>query len=163
MVDLSAVEYRIATDDDVNTLAKMRWDFRLEENPATPVHDQATFVVACAEFLRQGLQNQQWTYWVAVYDGMIVAHIFVQRIAKIPKPNRLSDAFGYVTNVYTRSTFRNQGIGSQLMAQVVQWALAQDLENLLVWPSERSVPYYQRAGFVGSTEAMELSIRPYVL
>ncbi len=163
MVDDITIKYRIATEDDVTALAKMRWDFRLEENPATPKYDQATFVDACSEFLRQGLQNQQWTYWVAEQDGLLVAHIFIQRIAKVPKPNRLADAFGYVTNVYTCPAFRNQGIGSQLMKQVIQWSLVQDLENLVVWPSERSVPYYQRAGFVGNTEAMELSIRPYVL
>lgn len=163
MVDRSTVDYRIATEDDVAVLAKMRWDFRLEENPATPLYDQATFLHACSTFLRQGLATGQWTYWIAVQAEMIVAQIFVQRIAKIPKPNRLEDAFGYVTNVYTRPAFRNLGIGSQLMAQVIQWALAQELENLVVWPSERSVPYYQRAGFVGNTEAMEMSIRPYVL
>jgi GNAT superfamily N-acetyltransferase len=163
MVDLSTVEYRIATEDDVAALAKMRWNFRLEENPDLPVYDLATFLQACTLFLRQGLLNRQWTYWIAVQDDLIVAQIFVQKIAKIPKPNRLEDAFGYVTNVYTRPAFRNLGIGSVLMAQVIRWAQEQDLENLLVWPCERSVPYYQRAGFVGNTEAMELSIRPYVL
>lgn len=30
MVNDTPVEYRVATEDDVTALAKMRWDFRLE-------------------------------------------------------------------------------------------------------------------------------------
>jgi len=41
--------YRMATEADVDELAQMRWDFRLEEAPGATRHDQATlqsFVVS---------------------------------------------------------------------------------------------------------------------
>jgi hypothetical protein len=96
------IEYHMASEADVEQLAVMRWDFRREEAPGTYAIDQTTFIQQCAAFLRQGLASNQWTCWVAVRDGSIITHIFVQRIAKVPKPNRLDDAYGYVTNVYTR-------------------------------------------------------------
>jgi GNAT superfamily N-acetyltransferase len=161
--NIPLIEYRLATQADLEQLAGLRWDFRLEEAPGTPVNDRATFMPACVAFLRQGLSSGTWAYWIALDARLIVAQIFVQRIAKVPKPNRLADAFGYVTNVYTRPAYRNQGIGSQLLAQVIAWAGEQDLENLVVWPSERSIPFYARAGFRGGSEAMELEVRPYVL
>lgn len=111
----------------------------------------------------QGLVQGRWTYWVAADDATIVSHIFIQHIPKVPKPNRLDDALGYVTNVYTRPAYRNRGIGTQLMARVLGWAAEQDLESLIVWPSEASVPFYVRAGFQGSTDMLEYLVRPYVL
>ena len=157
------MDFRIATESDLDVLAQMRWDFRVEESPDTPVHDRQTFLEACTAFLRQGLASQRWIYWVAVCDDVIVSHIFVQRIAKVPKPNRLDDGFGYVTNVYTKPACRGQGIGSELMAHVVEWAQAQDLECLLVGPSDASVHFYERAGFRWNEDLMEYSVRPYIL
>jgi len=157
------MDFRIATESDLDVLAQMRWDFRLEESPGAPVHDWQTFLEACTAFLRQGLASQRWVYWVAVYEGTIVSQIFVQRIDKVPKPNRLDDGFGYVTNVYTRPAYRGRGIGSELMARVIEWAQVQDLECLLVGPSDASVRFYERAGFHWNEDLMEYALRPYVL
>ncbi|MFN8492702.1 MAG: GNAT family N-acetyltransferase [Caldilineaceae bacterium] len=155
--------YRVATATDVAELASMRWDFRLEEAQGTPVHDRDTFLHACAAFLRQGLADQRWTYWIATTDAEIVSHIFIQHISKVPKPNRLAEALGYVTNVYTRPTYRNRGIGTKLMAHVLQWATEQDLESLIVWPSTASIRFYERAGFHQGSEMLEYEVRPYIL
>src|SRR5262249_32491107 len=146
--------YRTATLADVDELAQMRWDFRLEEAPGPPANDAPTFLPACAAFLRQGLVGKQWTYWIAATDAQIVSHIFIQTIAKVPKPNRLDEALGYVTNVYTRPAYRNQGIGTELMRHVLEWARQTDLESLIVWPSEASVSFYRRAGFEPNAEMM---------
>jgi GNAT superfamily N-acetyltransferase len=156
------MDFRIATESDLDALAQVRWDFRLEESLGTPVHGRQSFLEACIAFLRRGLASQRWVYWVAVYEGTIVSHVFVQRIDKVPKPNRLDDGFGYVTNVYTRPAYRGRGIGSELMAHVVEWAQAQDLECLLVGPSDASVRFYERAGFRWNEDLMEYVIRPYV-
>ena len=154
---------RIATHADAPQLAQMRWDFRLEESPGATVNDHDSFVVACAEFLRRGLADNRWAYWIAVEGDTIISHIYIQRIEKVPKPNRLADAFGYVTNVYTRPAYRGQGIGTQLMKQALQWAHLQDFEELIVWPSETSVNWYKRFGFAGDPELLNYSVRPYVL
>ena len=155
--------YRMATEADVSELAQMRWDFRLEEAPGATRHDQATFLDACTAFLRQGLVEQRWTYWIAQKETIIVSHIYVQRVPKVPKPNRLDEALGYITNVYTRPSYRGQGIGTQLMKHVLAWAREHDLESLIVWPSEASIRFYERAGFRGSSEVLEYSVRPYIL
>jgi ribosomal protein S18 acetylase RimI-like enzyme len=154
---------RRATEADTDELARMRWDFRLEEAPGATVHDQASFLQACAAFLREGLREQRWIYWVAQQQSQIVSHIYIQRVPKVPKPNKLHDALGYVTNVYTRPAYRGQGIGTELMGHVLHWAREQDLESLIVWPSEMSVDFYRRAGFRDKSEMLEYEVRPYVL
>ena len=101
------------------------------------------------------------TVWLAESDGEIIANIVVERIVKVPKPSKLDDCYGYVTNVHTREGYRNQGIGSKLLKHVKAWALEQDMEFLVVWPSERSVPFYKRAGF-SAKDALEFEVRPYI-
>ena len=158
------MNYRLATTADAATLAEMRWDFRLEETPGETATAKTEFLEFCTAFMVAGIERGEWWFWVAEDETTtsLVACICIQIVSKIPKPNKLMDAYGYVTNVYTRSAYRNQGIGSLLMQAVVAWASSRDLENLVVWPSERSVPFYGRAGFLLDNEALSLSLRPSV-
>jgi GNAT superfamily N-acetyltransferase len=155
--------YRLATTSDASQLAQLRWDFRLEEHPGATRNDHATFISACTKFIQHGIDATSWAIWVAEENASILSHIYVQRIDKVPKPNRLHDYYGYVTNVYTCPQHRGHGIGSTLMQHMLKWAKEQDFENLIVWPSETSVNWYKRAGFVDDVEALTFEIRQYVL
>ena len=151
--------YRLATEGDLEALAMMRWDFRTKEEGAPEGIDKNQFLLACTEFLHDGLSSRQWFYWLAVDGENIVAHVFVQLIRKIPKPERLDDRYGYITNVYTKPDFRGRGIGHKLMTKVTAWAEQEDLDTLIVWPSEESVSFYQRLGFQVENEVMEYVLR----
>jgi len=156
------MRYRTAGEGDLPALAAMRWDFRLEDYNVPPPLNREDFIQGCVEFLRQGLVQGNWTYWIAEEDGEIIAHMFVQRITKVPKPTKMDDAFGYLTNSYTRPAYRGRGIGTELLRRIQAWAREQDLELLLTWPSERSFPFYERLGFVGDHEARVFAVRPYI-
>ena len=41
------------------------------------------------------------------------------------------------------------------MAHVQAWSKAQGLEMLLLWPSPRAIPFYERLGFEFLNESME--------
>jgi GNAT superfamily N-acetyltransferase len=150
--------YRLAIESDVLPLAEMRWTWRTGEDGASAVVFREGYLDECAAFLRQGLANGLWVCWVAEVQGQIVSHIFVRRVRKVPKPNRLHDEIGYVTNVYTRPAYRGQGIGSALLACVVQWARDREIDVLFVWPSEQAVPFYERAGFRADNEILECQV-----
>ena len=149
------MNYRLATETDLPALAEMRWTWRAEEaeeDDPQPVVNKGEFLDVCTTFLKQGLADGSWVYWVAEAEGELVSQIFVRRVRKVPKPDRLHDEYGYVTNVYTGPSYRNQGIGSELMRHVLAWAKAQDLEFLVVWPGEESIRFYKRAGFAFDAE-----------
>jgi len=107
-------------------------------------------------FLSDALASGRWTIWLVEHEGRIAAHAYVQIIEKVPRPGALDQCFGYVTNVYALPEARNQGVGSRLLAHVIDWAKGQQLEFLILWPSERSVPLYQRIGFAAPADALEL-------
>lgn len=141
------MNYRLAIERDLPALAELRWLWRVEEDGSKPVAGRAEFLNVCIDFLEQGLADGSWVYWVAEEEDELISQIFVRRVRKVPKPDRLHDEYGYVTNVYTRPAYRGQGIGSELMKHVLAWAKAQDLEFLVVWPGEESIRFYERAGF----------------
>jgi GNAT superfamily N-acetyltransferase len=152
------MEYRIAIEADLPTLAQMRWDFNCEDSPTPPLEQQDQFLRRCLAFLRQGIKSGEWTYWVASQDNILVAHIFVHFFHPVPRPDRAVANYGYMTNVYTSPIYRNQGIGTALLLQVIEWARDRDVPFLMVSPSDRSIPFYRRAGFVGHTEWMQLNL-----
>ena len=149
------MKYRLAEEEDLNSLAEMRWLHEFEENNCSNV-EKGEFIIECKAFLINGLECGNWVYWVAEEDDEIVANIYINKIRKVPKPQKLFTEIGYVTNVHTKEKWRNKGIGTQLLKEAVAWSKENGIELLFVWPSERSVSYYEREGFKEKNEIMEL-------
>ena len=73
--------------------------------------------------------------------------MFLQLIEKVPSPGEIRRKWGYVTNAYVALQQRRQGIGRKLLDNLIDAARTQQLEFLIVWPSEEAVSLYRRAGF----------------
>jgi GNAT superfamily N-acetyltransferase len=156
------MEYRLADSHDSDRLAELRWAHKNEDasqDGGTPLDaaEREGFIRTCSDFLKQALQ-EEFFCWVAVDNKVIVSHIYVVRVRKVPKPGKLDGIWGYVTAVFTVPDYRNKGVGSSLMEQVKAWGREKGLENLIVWPSERAVPFYERAGFSSETDVLELPL-----
>ena len=154
------MNYKIASEEDFPELANMRWDFKMEgEEFITDSYDKEVFIEQCINFFNQGYRDKTWIHWIAKSKDVIISHVSIHIIRKIPKPNRIVDKFGYITNVYSKPQYRGQGIGSNLIDHVKQWAVENDLEILIVWPSTKSAKFYQRKGFNNDNDVMESMIR----
>jgi N-acetylglutamate synthase-like GNAT family acetyltransferase len=147
----------MADERDMHSLSEMRWVHEMDENSNYEISKE-DFILECSVFLKKGLNNGTWTYWIAEENGEIIANIYIHRIHKVPKPQKLHAAIGYVTNVHTREQYRNKGIGTKLLNHVIEWARNSGIELLFVWPSQKSVPYYKRTGFTEKNEIMELDL-----
>lgn len=155
------MNYRIAKEEDFEQLAILRWDFRMESGEEKAAMSKPAFVKKCVGFFAAKAKNNYHVYWVAEREGEIIAQIFVHKVDMIPRPCKIEDQFGYITNNYTKPAYRGQGIGSNLLGEVIKWAKAEDLELLIVYPSERAVPFYGRAGFRTENDVMELTLREF--
>ena len=155
------MNFRIAEEKDFEQLAKLRWDFRMESVEEKAAMPQEEFIDKCIKFFKEKPQNGYHIYWIAEENGEIVSQVFVHKIDMIPRPCKIEDQFGYITNNYTKPEYRSLGIGSKLLQKVIEWATAEDLELLIVYPSERAIPFYQRAGFKTENEVMELTLREF--
>jgi len=146
--------YRLATTNDAERLAELIWKHYDEFTPLDPA-GRAEYVRVCSDHLRHRLGTDLHC-WVAEDDGCIVAHIYVIIGYKIPKPGKPDAVWGRLSTVRTIPEYRNQGVGSALMEHVKAWSREQRFEELVVWPSEQSVLFYERAGFKNENEVMEM-------
>ena len=141
-------------------LAQLRWEFR-EEGGEIPLVGEREFLESCSAFLRRGLKGGDWVYWIAKHEEQIVSQMFIHTIYPVPRPCRLQDRWGYLTNVYTRPLYRRQGIGSRLLIEAVCWAREQGFELLIVSPGEEASSFYRRAGFRVETDFVQLRLQEF--
>ena len=157
---VNSIRYRIATSADIPALARMRWAFRAESGERS-IEGFDAFCDRYSEFVRAGLADGTWAWWIAEDDSGLIAHMAVCVVHGVPRPSRGSDQWGYLTDCYTRPDHRARGIGSALFAQVRTWAASCDLELLLAWPSDAADSFYARGGFVSEGGPVVLALRDF--
>lgn len=151
------MQFRLAENKDIDQLIQMRWNFTLEDNQSKTYteDDLKTFKLECRSFLETATKSENWFIWVAEKEGEIVSHIYIQLIHKVPRPGRITKPFAYMTNVFTIEKYRNRGIGSQLITTINKWVKSKSYEFIIVWPSEDSVDYYKKNGYIHCKEPIE--------
>ena len=151
------MKLRLAGDQDYLQLAEMKWlhgeeddmDYG-EKNLAGA--DKNLFTEAFVLFLQE---HKEYLIFVAADGDIVASAMFVYMIPKVPKPNGKAKCIAYLTNVYTRKEYRNQGIGTELLSYIKGYLTEQKCELLFVWPSEKSMNWYERNGFSPENEIFE--------
>ena len=137
---------RMADDgDDVAVLAALRrrWN---EEWRDTPIDDPDFDTRFRAWW---DAEHATRTFFLAELDGQPVGMANVKHYARMPAAGMANAGrWGYVGNVFVLAEHRDARIGQALMEHIVEWAGRQGFEHLRLAPSERSVPFYERLGFV---------------
>ena len=136
---------REAAPMDAPELARLRWEFRVEDQSLQP---RSEFLRECEEWLHEAFRSGRWVVVVADAErGSLCGCMYLQCIEKVPVPGRSPRAWGYVTNSYVASEQRGHGLGRVLLDLLIDAARARGLEFLMVWPSEDASSFYRRAGF----------------
>lgn len=138
------VTVRRAQPRDAAELARLRWEFRPEDQPAQALDDFSR------KFETWFAEASASDWMAAVADdggGALVGCVFLRSVDKVPNPGARDRAWGYVTNAYVAETHRGQGVGGKLLEVVLAAARERGHEFLIVWPSEEALSFYVRAGF----------------
>jgi len=156
--DAPPVLFRLASSADFPSLADLR--YRLAAEDVTDLGDQRkdAFLLASRQRLIELDATSSVAHWVAQTDEQLIAALTIVKVPKTPAPDDLDGCWGYLTNVYTLPRYRNRGIGGALLSHARHWANAQRMELLIVWPGDRSVPFYQRAGFTRQADPWVLAL-----
>ena len=140
---------RPATVDDADDLVRMRWEFRIESGtPAT--RTRRAFAEEMRGFVAEVLVPEgPWHVWVGEDEGRAVGCTWLQVVERVPHPDlgRWERPIAYVTNMYVEPERRNSGLGRALLDAALAFARAREVAGVVLWPSPRSVPFYERAGF----------------
>lgn len=157
---MAGATIREATLEDIPELARLRWEFKVELGDVNPVMEFEPFARRFTAFAAEALADPGWRAFVAQAGGHLVGNLWVQLVPKVPAPSVESEAFGYVTNVYVEPGLRDGGLGRALLEAATEWAMQRPVEFLVTWPSDRSRPFYDRAGFRPSEVSMSRRLRP---
>lgn len=131
-------EVRLAARDDDIAVTYLR-------SLSTGVFPDAAFEKRLSDWLAsEGDRRTTWLAWVG-NDAIGMASLFEYR--RMPRPGRDDSRWGYLSNMFVRDEFRNQGVGSALLSAIVASADERAYARVVLSPSKRAVPFYQRAGF----------------
>jgi GNAT superfamily N-acetyltransferase len=148
-----------ATVDDVPELARLRWELYTEQDGEPPERFE-DYAGRFARFARSALASEDWRAWVARMHGRPVAAMWLRTVSRVPVPGKRAGPIGYLTNVFVRPEHRNTGLGGRMLDRVEAWCRESGYSQVIVWPTERSRPFYARGGFGRPDEPLVLDIEP---
>lgn len=157
--DTPAITIRLATASDIDEIVRLRWEFSSEDN-RHPTETRESFSARLAADLAAFLATPRWSIWVAEdrdHPDTLLGTVCLERVEKLARPYPRASAWAYVTNVYVAPSARSGGLGTRLLRATIDAAREEGLEMLLLWPSDRAVPFYRRLGFE-PVDALELPL-----
>ena len=86
--------------------------------------------------------------WLGEVSGEPVGMMNLAIFERMPRPGH-DDAgtWGYLANAFVLAPYRNRGVGARLLAALLAHADDHGYLRVVLRPSERAIPFYQRAGF----------------
>jgi GNAT superfamily N-acetyltransferase len=152
------IEIRLASESDADTLARLRYELRASSHEV--IENEEAFLARCVAWMNDRLrQGSYWHCWIAERQSIAVGAVWAQLVEKIPNPVAEPEHYVYLTNFYVREEYRDQGLGSRMLAAVLAWAKSENAQMVLLWPTERSKPFYLRHGFSFADDSMQLRIK----
>jgi GNAT superfamily N-acetyltransferase len=136
------VAIRMAGPADALPLARLRRAFIEERDGEVP--DEG-FEARFAHWYDS--ESGRRVTWVAATGAGPVGMMSLAVFERMPRPGRDAGRWGYLGNALVLAAHRNQGTGTRLLTAVLRYADERGFARVVLSPSERSVPFYRRAGF----------------
>jgi GNAT superfamily N-acetyltransferase len=154
------MNFRLATSDDIDLLVAMRLEFinvrgdnekceELRKNCYRYFYDKAFNEDGCDVIL-------------AEEDGTCIGTGIVFYYDSVPSPFNITGKNSYVTSMYVEPSYRNKGIGTELLERVIECAKKRSVTVMFLSASEMGRPLYEKRGFSDSKNGMMLDLRDEV-
>src|SRR5262245_48258345 len=132
MNDAAEIIIRLATPEDAGNLARLRYEFRAGQDPATEAESE--FLERCRDWMAARITTEsQWRCWVVEGAGKLVGAIWLQLIEKIPNPGAEAEKHGYISNFYVEPSHRAGGLGSRLIDICVSFCEKESVDAVILW------------------------------
>ena len=153
--ELPDVVVRVADAGDSGAMAALRslWSPGAGEDPDSERRMAAWLAV----------EGDRRTTWLATINNSPVGMASLFEYRRMPTRGRPDSRWGYVGNMFVREDVRSQGVGSALLTRIITAADDRCYARLVLSPSARALPFFQRAGFIVADDAAgddRLLVRP---
>ncbi|QHQ60736.1 GNAT family N-acetyltransferase [Anaerocolumna sedimenticola] len=140
------IEYRKATLEDADLIAKIRADFLGEVNHLTQ-EDKQDMCKANQDYLKKALADGSFAAWLAVLDEEVVGTSGITFYHVPPNMKCPNGKAAYISNMFSYPQYRKQGIATKLFSLIVEEAKIQGHNKVLLNATDMGKPLYERYGF----------------
>ena len=151
--------FGFAVPEDIPELARLRYELYAEQEDGVAESAEG-YRERFAAFATRALASEDWRAWVARDDDRLVGAMWLHTVHRVPVPGKRAGPIGYLTNVYVEPEHRNTGVGAQMLDRVTAWCRQEGFSTVIVWPTERSRPFYRRGGFTRPDEPLVIDLEP---
>ena len=140
---------------DTAALAQLRWLWRTDERG-----EHGLSAAAFEATLRDWWASREETHiaYIAELDGEAVGMAWLAMFDRVPQPRDVERLAGSVQSVFVLEAFRNQGIGGALVEAAIAGARARGAGYLIVHPTKRASPLYERLGFAATGQLLHMDL-----
>ena len=148
---------KVANKLDIDKIVQIRIE-QQKEDWKEEYFDKYNLEESTKKYLEQHLNNDFFAF-IEEENNVIIAICCLQIIDYLPQCND-NGKQGYICNVYTSKKYRNRGIQTNLLNEVIKFAIKNDLCELnLSTDSETAISIYQKLGFKFDNLAMTKYIK----
>ncbi len=147
---------RLSNNNDIIELSNLRIQQQMDDWQEE-YENQFDLLNRTKKYLETHL-NKDLYIFIKEKDGKIIATCGIQIIEYLPQCND-NGKQGYICNVYTDKKYRNQGIQTSLIKEVILFAKEKNLCELnLSTDNQNAIRIYKKLGFTFDELTMNLKI-----
>ena len=148
------IEYKIATNDDIELLMSSRLEMLKVVNdlPKDYVYDDVIVNASRDYFL-----NGDHVTVLAIDGGEVIGCASMSFMWIMPTFSHPTGRRGHLMNVYTRNEYRRQGLARKMVEMLIEDAWNKGATEISLDATKLGRPLYEALGFKDSTECMVLT------
>ena len=148
------IEYKIATNDDIELLMSSRLEMLKVVNNLPAYYEYTEEIVRES---RDYFLNGDHITVLAVDDGEVIGCASMSFMWIMPTFSHPTGKRAHLMNVYTRSEYRRQGIARKMVQMLIDETWKRGATEISLDATTMGRPLYESLGFTNSTEGMVLT------
>ena len=147
---------KIATQGDINKISLIRIN-QQKDDWQECYEDKYDLLNITKSYLKKHLNNDFFVFFEEIDDN-IIATCCLQIIEYLPQCND-NGKQGYICNVYTDKKYRNLGIQTNLLKEVIKYSIDNHLCKLILnTDNDDAISIYKKCGFKFDDLAMRKTL-----
>lgn len=140
-------DFKKATFNDVDELARIRSIFLLESNDVCTEDDRLKLEQANRSYFQKSLLDASFVAWLALKNERIVATSGLSFSLVPPSYSCPDGKVAYIMNMFTFPEYRKNGLGTKLFKLITDEAIKKGYKKLTLNATDMGKPLYERYGF----------------
>ncbi|MBL4953713.1 GNAT family N-acetyltransferase [Neobacillus sp. OS1-32] len=148
------LNYRKATINDIDVMVDLRKKQLIDEG----IEPNIDIDTDLHSFFINKLNDQSLHQWLVEDQEEVIACGAVIFYQFPPSYSNKSGKKAYITNMYTKKSYRGQGIATSLLSKLVEEAKNAGITKIWLGASKMGRPVYKKFGFKETDEWLELDV-----